>query len=73
MEIAYVRAREWGHSWRDFLDLPIPMWWTELDEKLRIQRMLQEETDKSTTGAGGFTKADWKRARAEHRKKLNGG
>lgn len=73
MEIAYVRAREWGHSWRDFLDLPIPMWWLELNEKLRVQKLIEEERDKSTPGLGGFSRADWKKARNEHRKKRNGG
>ena len=69
---AYCAARDWGHSWRDFMDLPIPFWWTEFDGKLRMQKKLEQAESGKTPGLGGFSKADWAEAKKRHKEMKNG-
>jgi hypothetical protein len=50
------------------MDLPIPFWWYEFDGKVRQGKKASERSK----GGAAFTPEAWRRAREEHRKKLNG-
>lgn len=59
-------------SWHDFLSLPIPFWWYELEDKAKTYRKTQEKIKQNTPSGGGFSAADWDKARELHRKKMDG-
>jgi len=53
--------------------LPIYDWWVEFDAKVVEQRRMQEIADgggKAKSG-GGFSKAEWDKARRLHKEKMN--
>ncbi len=65
-------ARSWGHTWQDFLALPIPMWWIEYEFHLQQQEQIEKSVNQPA-GAGKFTEAEWQRAREEHKRKMKNG
>jgi hypothetical protein len=58
-------------SWRDFLDLPIPFWWYELESRVKVQKKLREHAKKQTPGLGGFNQAEWEAARKAHKERVD--
>lgn len=59
-------------SWHDFIDLPIPLWWYELESRVKVQQKFKENTKKQTPGLGGFSQAQWEKARKLHRERVDG-
>lgn len=53
------------------MDLPIPLWWLEFDDKLRESKAVEESVSKSKVRAG-FSSAEWDDAKRRHREKMNG-
>jgi len=51
--------------------LPIYDWWVEFDGKVVEQRRIKEISGGKTGKDGGFSKAQWDKARKEHREKMN--
>lgn len=54
----------------EFWALPIYDWWVELDAKIVESRHMEEITSGRSKG-GGFSKAEWDKARQAHREKMN--
>lgn len=69
VESCYVAARSWGHSWQDFLDLPIPMWWLEFDYHVKHSKQVDRSLKEQKIGLGGFTEAEWEDARKAFKRK----
>lgn len=69
VESCYVAARLWGHSWQDFMSLPIPLWWLEFDAQVKQSKRTEAEMKKHQRGLGGVSEADWDKARAAHKAK----
>lgn len=67
METAYVLARGWGIGWKDFMDLPIPMWWLEFDENFRANKEIENA---SSPGFAGYSNSEWDKAIKAHREKM---
>ena len=55
----------------EFWGLPIYDWWVEFDGKVVEQRRIKEISGGKTGKDGGFSKAQWDKARKEHREKMN--
>lgn len=55
----------------EFWGLPIYDWWVELDAKI-VESRRMEELSNGKAKDGGFSKAQWDKARKEHREKMNG-
>jgi hypothetical protein len=74
VENCYVLARSWGHSWRDFMDLPIPMWWLEFDQKVRESRELEQATKTNPARQkSGLSSSDWIKAHRRHKERMKNG
>lgn len=74
MEICYLSARSWGHTWKDFLDLPIPLWWLEFDEHMRQNKLMEESLNPSPVQRkSGMSSKEWAEARKRHKEKQKNG
>jgi len=47
---------------------PTEFWW-EFDAKVRANKRLEEMVEENQQGGGGFSKAEWRRAREAHSKR----
>lgn len=68
---AYQAARSWGIQPSEFWNMAISDWWVELDAKIEESRRLEGLTGNKK--GGGFSQAEWAKARAKHKAKMNGG
>ena len=56
----------------EFWGLPVFDWWAELDAKIIEWRMVDEIAGGGKTkSGGGFSRAEWDKARRLHREKMN--
>ncbi len=70
---AYQAARTWGIQPSEFWRLSPCDWWAEFDAKMDEADRMEELTAKSgfaPKGGGGFSKAEWDKARRIHAEKM---
>jgi hypothetical protein len=68
---AYQAARDWGIQPSEFWSMSPQEWWWEMDARLDTQDEINSIRDGKGQKGGGFTKAEWSKARAEHKAKMN--
>lgn len=58
----------------EFWGLPVSDWWMEFDAKVIEHRRMQEISGGGGKGkaGGGFSSAEWDKARKLHKEKMNG-
>ena len=70
---AYQAARDWGMQPSEFWRLSPWEWWAELDAKIEAQERIDEALNEAKGGkakGGGFSRAEWDKARAKHSEKM---
>jgi len=56
------------------MDLPIPMWWLEFDQKVREDRELKQATKTNPARQkSGLSSAEWADAHKRHRARMKNG